>query len=403
MAKIGFYAGSFSPVTRGHLSIVCEALNDYDKVIIGVGVNDSKKQLYSQEERCEMINAALDDLLYEYNYQDLIGYRFSRSEETAVARLLENRKLVEIVGYCDLTVDCALRSGATALIRGERIVGDHDSEMQASILNKQILEVRKARLSMATIPVPREDMTYISSSNVRGLCHLGEYIAAQRYVMPSVHALLMKHYLSSAFASLIKELNVGVYVLESKIQEIYAELTQAYAQNRYYHTMSHIAYMMNLLQAMVNTKRICVQNPTAMKLAIFYHDIINTGGAADEKKSCQMMRLKCPDREVADVAEKLIMATAHGCKLKELSPDMEIIHDLDLAILGDTANYGIYAANIRREYMRCSHEGYKANRMRFLTALLAKRRIFLTDAFHELLEKDAHRNIRNELAYWQTV
>lgn len=129
---------------------------------------------------------------------------FRVRKKKAVCRLRENRGCVEIVGYRDLTVDCALRSGATALIRGERIVGDHDGEMQASILNKQILEVRKARLSMATIPVPKEDMTYVSSSNVRGLCRLGEYIAAQRYVMPGVHALLMRHCLSERFVALMQ-------------------------------------------------------------------------------------------------------------------------------------------------------------------------------------------------------
>lgn len=51
MEKIGFYAGSFSPVTRGHLGIVCEALNDYGKIIIGVGINAGKQQVYPLEER----------------------------------------------------------------------------------------------------------------------------------------------------------------------------------------------------------------------------------------------------------------------------------------------------------------------------------------------------------------
>lgn len=398
MAKIGFYAGSFSPVTRGHLGIVCEALNDYEKIIVGVGINDSKQQSYTLEERCAMINAALDDLLYEYDYQDLIGYRFSRSEENAVIRLQENRKLVEIIGYSDLTVDCALRSGATALIRGERIVGDHDSEMQAAILNKQILEVRKARLNMATIPVPREDMTYISSSNVRGLCQLGEYIAALRYVMPTVHALLMKHYLSPVFAALMKELQVP----EQKAREAYDKLTQAYSQNRCYHTMSHIAYMLNLLQAMENIGRVCVQDQTAMKLAIFYHDIVNSGKESDEKESCRLMRLNCPDPGIAEAAENLIMATAHHQTPETMSPDMKIIHDLDLAILGDNVNYGLYAANVRREYPHLNTHNYRDGRRKVLSGLLEKQKIFATYTFREAFEQDARVNLRAEMAYWQS-
>ena len=208
MKKIGFYAGSFSPVTRGHLGIICEALNDYDQVIVGVGVNESKQQFFSPEERVEMINKSLDDLLFEYEYRDLIGIKYSRSELSALERLANSPDCVKVVSYKGLTVDEALKQGATSLIRGERIVGDHDSEMQTSILNKQILEVRKASLNMATIPVPREDMTYISSSNVRTLFGLNEYIAAERYITASVHAHIMGKKLSEKFINLLKQCDI---------------------------------------------------------------------------------------------------------------------------------------------------------------------------------------------------
>lgn len=143
------------------------------------------------------------------------------------------------------------------MIRGERIVGDHDGEMQASILNKQILEVRKARLSMATIPVPKEDMTYVSSSNVRGLCRLGEYIAAQRYVMPGVHALLMRHCLSERFVALMQANALPA----AAAAEAYDELVRAYSCGRRHHTLSHVAYMLNYWQIMENLGRLKVQNP----------------------------------------------------------------------------------------------------------------------------------------------
>lgn len=392
MEKIGFYAGSFSPVTRGHLGIVCEALNDYGKIIIGVGINAGKQQIYPLEERCKMINAALDDLLFEYEYRELAGMCFSRSEENAISRLKENPGCLEIIGYSDLTVDCALRSGATALIRGERIVGDHDSEMQAAILNKQLLEVRKSRLSMATIPVPREDMTYISSSNVRALCSLGEYIAAQRYVMPGVHALLMEDFLKKRFAALCPENAEAAYNL----------LVHDYSQNRWYHTLTHVAYMLNYWQVLENIGRIHVQNASAMAWAVFYHDCVNTGAADDEAASCAVMRWNCPDEHLAAAAEELIMATACHQQSGKMSADMQIIHDLDLAILGDNINYGCYAANIRREYARFDEQAYKSGRTEMLHRLLERPFLYETEIFREMFEKDARRNLHRELVYWQS-
>lgn len=266
MAKIGFYAGSFSPVTRGHLSIVCEALNDYEKVIVGIGVNGGKKQEYTLDERRLMVDMSVNDLLFEYKNRCLTGRSYSCSEMAAFKRLLAERDSVSVVGYQGLTVDYALRCGATALIRGERIVGDHDGEMQASLLNKQILEVRKAHLSMATIPVPREDMTYVSSSNVRNLCALGEYVAARRYVTSSVHAFLMRRCLSGYFTELLGEAGIA----EPLARKCYARLVEAYGGNRCYHTLSHVAYMLNYWRIMENLGHVCAENPSALALSLIH-------------------------------------------------------------------------------------------------------------------------------------
>ena len=87
-----------------------------------------------------------------------------------------------------------------------------------------------------------------------------------------------------------------------------------------------------------------------MELALFYHDAVNTGDDTDEAASCRMMRRRVFDRELSENAANLIGATAHRQCQNDMTPDMNIISDLDLAILGDTFNYGIYAANIRLHY-----------------------------------------------------
>lgn len=398
MKKIGFYAGSFSPVTRGHLGIICEALNDYDQVIVGVGVNESKQQFFSPEERVEMINKSLDDLLFEYEYRDLIGIKYSRSELSALERLANSPDCVKVVSYKGLTVDEALKQGATSLIRGERIVGDHDSEMQTSILNKQILEVRKASLNMATIPVPREDMTYISSSNVRTLFGLNEYIAAERYITASVHAHIMGKKLSEKFINLLKQCDI------TKIRSIdsYSNLVRTYNTRRRHHSMSHIGYMLNYLQIAENLEYAKAENKELLVLAIFYHDFVNEGNEDDEKASCAVLKEAGLSTNLRAEIEKLIMATKHGALPEEMSADMKLIHDLDLAILGDMTNYGHYAANIRWEYGKYDEKAYKKGRIDVLKKLLSLEPLFLLPEFAKLFEEDARANMQKEIAYWQS-
>ncbi len=388
MEKIGFYAGSFAPITRGHLSIINEALNDYDKVIVGIGINPSKPQTYSKEERVSMITSSLEDLCWEHRYQDLLQL-YGNTSTSGFEQISHKKDAIDIVSYSDLTVDCALQNGATALIRGERIVGDHDAEMQTALLNRQILEVRKAHLSMATIPVQREELTYVSSSNAKALCSLGEYIVAQRYVTPSVHAVMMEKCLQPTFVGLIHNAD-----------EIYADVIINYISNRHYHTLSHIAYMLNYLHIMENLGHIKADNFQALKLAIFFHDYVMEKKEDDVAQSAAYVCNLFFNTKLATQVADLIMATEHLQATSSMTNDMQIIHDLDFAILGDRNNYGHYAINLRREYADYSEKDYAKGRTEFLQNLLFRPRLFVNDAFAAMFEQDARANIEQETAYW---
>ena len=396
MNKVGFYAGSFRPFTRGHLGIVCEALNEYDKIIVGVGINSNKTSSFTPEECCEMIKASIDDAVFGFEYRDLAGHNFSESEMNALKRLCRAPQFVEVIHYADLTVDCALRHNATALIRGERIVGDHDTEMQVSILNKQILEVRNAHLSMATIPVPREDMTYISSTNARRLCEAGEYIAAMRYVTPGVHALMMRKYLKDRFMELIQ----SDYVSETTAEDWFDKLVKAYAEKRYHHSLSHIAYCLNYLHIMKNLGY-SAKCSEALELAIFFHDWVNNGDDKDEDASCEVLNKSRFDPEIIKEAVQIIQGTKHSDLPEKMNNEQKLIHDLDLAILGDVRNYGNYAVNIRREYGHVEKLLYAEKRIEILKKLLENKELFLMPCFKDMFEEKARRNIKNEIAYWQ--
>lgn len=59
--KIGLFPGSFDPFTKGHEAVVRKSIALFDEVIIGVGVNSSKKYMFSLEKRIEHINALFQD------------------------------------------------------------------------------------------------------------------------------------------------------------------------------------------------------------------------------------------------------------------------------------------------------------------------------------------------------
>ena len=110
--RIAFYAGSFDPLTNGHLDVLKGALTIADEIIVGIGVQASKQPLFSFEERVELIEA------------------WAREE------LGEDASRLRIVSFSGLLVEAARHEGASILIRGLRDGTDLDYEMQMAGMNE---------------------------------------------------------------------------------------------------------------------------------------------------------------------------------------------------------------------------------------------------------------------------
>lgn len=98
--KVAVFPGSFDPITHAHVDVVKRATPLFDKIYVAIGVNTSKKGLFTHEERLDMVAAAFAEL------QDA----------------------VEVVRFEGLTVDFCKKVGARYILRGMRNVGDFEFE-----------------------------------------------------------------------------------------------------------------------------------------------------------------------------------------------------------------------------------------------------------------------------------
>ena len=134
--KIGIYPGSFDPITLGHLDIIIRASKLVDQLVIGVLKNNSKKTLFTETERVELVNKVIK----EYNLDSNV-----RAE-----------------AFNGLSVDFAKEKNAFFIVRGLRAVTDFDYELQLAQTNHKLVE------DIDTIFfTTRLEYSYLSSSTVR--------------------------------------------------------------------------------------------------------------------------------------------------------------------------------------------------------------------------------------------
>lgn len=152
------YAGSFDPITLGHLDVLRRARLLFDSIVLAIGCNSEKAALFTLEERHEMAQILVDQML----------------------KAEPNGCPVRVERYTNLTVDFAQQVKAVAILRGIRNITDLASETQLAITNRQIADIETVFI------ITGEEYAYTSSSLIRQVAALGGSLDRLKSMVPPV-------------------------------------------------------------------------------------------------------------------------------------------------------------------------------------------------------------------------
>lgn len=152
--RVAIYAGSFDPITNGHVDLVLRSLEFVDRLIVAVATNSTKQPLFTIPERVELIRT-----------------------------ITAGEKRIDVKSFDGLLVDFAKQENANLLIRGLRAVSDFEYEYQMALMNRHLSP------NLETVfMVPSVETTYISASLVREVARYGGDITT--LVHPAVAAAM---------------------------------------------------------------------------------------------------------------------------------------------------------------------------------------------------------------------
>jgi pantetheine-phosphate adenylyltransferase len=156
--KIAIYPGSFDPLTFGHMDVIKRSLKIFDKVIVSVFINSNKKNLFTVEERCDILRKVL------------LSDR--------------NKKNIEIDCFDGLLVDYLKKKKTDIVIRGLRAISDLEYEFQYAASNRTLYPDIETIFFM-----PRQRYSYLSSSVVREIAYFNGNVSKMvpPYVLKKIH------------------------------------------------------------------------------------------------------------------------------------------------------------------------------------------------------------------------
>lgn len=139
MSHTAIYPGTFDPLTNGHLDLIRRAERMVDHLIVAVSTNPAKHTVFSLEERVAIVRDVCQDL-----------------------------PNVEVDTFQGLLVDYAKSRSVDRVLRGLRAFSDFEYEFQMALTNRNLAPDIETLFLM-----PKEDLSYISSSMVRQIAEMG--------------------------------------------------------------------------------------------------------------------------------------------------------------------------------------------------------------------------------------
>ena len=174
MTRVGFFSGSFDPMTNGHLDVIGHAAALCDRLVIGVGSNPNKAALFTVEERLKLIYEAAAPILAKVECE------------------------LDVVEFTGLAIEAARKAGATLIFRGLRDGTDFDYEMQMAGMNGAMAPELRTVFLPASSPVRP-----ITATLVRQIASMGGDASA--FAPPNVIKAL-----KAKFASYLRQTSTNV-------------------------------------------------------------------------------------------------------------------------------------------------------------------------------------------------
>ncbi len=182
-------------------------------------------------------------------------------------------------------------------------------------------------------------------------------------------------------------------------EELFHRLLACYREpQRVYHTLEHLGECLTQLEPVLPM----AQQPGEVEAALWFHDAVYALDRHDnELRSAlwarQTLLAAGAAQAPADRVHGLVMATQHATA--PVAPDAQLLVDVDLAILGASAErFDVYERQVRQEYAQVPEAAFRTRRRTLLSAFLARPRLYHTAYFFSLLEEAARENLRRSVA-----